>query len=606
MNKNFDVEYYKQKYLFGKSNKELADLLRYIAYSLELKKQDYFRIIAYKNAADALEAYPVEIYNLIVNNEDFQIENIGKIIKQKLIEYCKNGYSQEMAEILSEIPITVFYLTQVRSVGPKKAYKLVETFKLFNPETVYEDLLNVAKAGKIQNLEGFGKKSEESLIKALENYLSYKMQSRILLYLADNIAKSIIDWVSQNQDILKINVLGSIRRRCETVGDIDIAVATDNSKAVIDRFLEYPDKIKIENAGSNKASIIVKNNIRVDLRVIDKSRYGSMLQYFTGSKLHNIALREYALNLGYSLSEYGLKSVSDKQEISFSSEKELYEFLGLRYIPPELREGNDEVELAKKGKLPKLIKLSDIKGDLHIHSSFDTQTHYDLGSSDLNELIEKAKALGYSYIGIADHNPKYSLKQSVQKILAERKKYYDQIIYSKKLEQFNVFIGLECDILPDGSLPITDECLKYLDYIIVSIHSSFDLDKTKMTQRILRALNYPKVCVFGHPTARLINKRPAISADWQKIFKLCKEKNIAVEINSSPERLDLPYELIKMYKTFGVKFIINTDSHNADSLDLIAYGVDTARKGWLTKDDVVNTNSLDKIELWIQKQSQKK
>lgn len=600
MSVNFDVNYYKQKYLFGKSNKELAELLRYIAYSLELKKQDYFRIIAYKNAADALESYPVEIYDLIKNNEDFEIENIGKIIKQKLIEYCKNGYSLEIAEILSGIPITVFLLTKVRSIGPKKAYRLVETFKLYNPDTVYEDLLTIAQQGKIKVLEGFGAKSEESIIKAIQTYLSFSKQSRILLSEADKIAGAIIKWLKKLDSIEKIDVLGSIRRRYETVGDIDIAVVSKNNQKIIDHFVNYPNKVKIENAGTNKASIILKNNIRVDIRIAEKSKYGSMLQYFTGNKIHNINLREHALRLGYSLSEYGLKDIKNNRLIYFSDEKDLYHFLKLQYIPPEIREGNEEIEKALVNNLPNLITASDIKGDLHIHSNFNTKTIYDLGVSSLEEIITKAINLGYSYIGIADHNPQHSLsEQEVKKILTERRRFYDQIIYSKNIEQFKVFIAIECDILPNGELAIPHSCIEYLDYLIISVHSSFEQDKDTMTKRLVKALEYPNVRILAHPTGRLINKRPAITADWDKVLSVCKTKDIAVEINSNPLRLDLPFELIKKYKSKGVKFIINTDAHDCQSMEFLKYGVDIAKKGWLTKDDVVNTKSLDKIDLWL-------
>ncbi len=595
---------YFKRYLFGLSNKEIAHLLRSVAAAYLLKGENKFKIIAYQNAADAVEHLSAEIKDLWEAGKLFQITGIGPSIASHLDEYFKKGYSSHFASIFKGIPYTVFELMKVRSIGPKKAYRLVKELQLFNVDTLFEDLKKACLEGRVAMLPGFGKKSQEEILKAVEHYLKAKdKEERMLLPYAYRVAEEIMNYMKKNTDVKKIEALGSLRRMSPTIGDIDLAIVSEkkNYKNIIDWFTNFPKAVKVENAGESKASIIVYPDIRVDLRLIEEERFGSMLQYFTGSKAHNIKLREYALKLGYSLSEYGIKRLSDGKVFTFSNEEDFYKFLGLQYIPPEIREGEEEIELAAQGRIPKLIELQKIKGDFHIHSNYDLKPSHDLGEHSYEELAEEAMKMGYQFIGFSDHNPNITNNspEEIVAILKKRKEYIVQIFSSKKFERLKIFIGLEVDIFPDGSIAIPEEAIEYLDYMIVSIHSSFNMSSEKMTQRILKALSYPKVKILGHPTGRLINKREGYEVDWEKIFKFAKEKNIALEINSWPERLDLPDIMIKHAASMGCIFSTNTDAHSKLHLQNMKFGVAMARRGWLTSDKVVNAWDLDKIEEWI-------
>lgn len=597
-------EIYFKPFLFGLSNKGIAHLLRSVSAAYLLKGENQFKIMAYQNAADAVEHLSTEIKDLWEAGKLYEISGIGYSIASHLDEYFKKGYSAHFASIFKGIPYTVFELMKVRSIGPKKAYKLVKELGLLNVDTLFEDLKKACLEGRVAIIPGFGKKSQEEILKAVEHYLKTKdAEERMILPYAYRLASEMIEYMKKNPYVKKIEALGSLRRMAPTIGDIDIAVVADKDKYknVIEWFTKFPKTVKVENAGETKASIIVHPDVRVDLRLIEKEKFGSMLQYFTGSKAHNIKLREYALKLGYSLSEYGIKRLSDGKIFSFSDEKEFYKFLGLQYIPPEIREGEDEIELAVENRIPKLIELEDIKGEFHVHSSYDIKPSHDLGEHSYEELIIEAFRMGYQFIGFADHNPNITSNspEEMVAILKERRVYIDQIISSKKFERIKIFIGLEVDILADGSLAIPEEAIKFLDYLIVSVHSSFNMNLEKMTERILKALRYPKVKILGHPTGRLINKREGYEADWEEIFKFAREKNIALEINSWPERLDLPDILIKHASSLGCIFAINTDAHSKYHLQNIQFGVAMARRGWLTSEKVVNTWKLDKIEEWI-------
>ncbi len=595
--------FYKQKFLFGKTNKDISHLLRSIAAAYLIKGENRFRIIAYQNAADAIEHLSQEIEDVYQAGKIAQIPNIGPSIAQHLKEYFEKGYSEHFADVLDGIPITVFELMKVRSIGPKRAFTLVQKLKLLDPKNLFKDLFDKAEQGEIAKLPGFGEKSQKEIIEAVKHHLKHaKQKQRMIIAYADKIAKEITEYLEKSTVVKKTSVLGSLRRRVETIGDIDIAVLTNQPEQVIEHFTKYPKALKVENAGSNKASIILPGDIRVDIRTCEQKSFGTMIQYFTGSKLHNIRLREYSLKKGLSISEYNIKDVKSGKKYFFSDEKKLYEFLDLAYIPPEIREGEDEIEKAEKNQIPTLITKNDLKGEFHIHSDLVDKSSHDQGKDPVEKLAEKALQMGYSYIGISDHNPSASLSEKeILVILKERKEIIDKINYSKKFERLKIFNGLEVDILPDGSLPLPEKAFDLLDYLIVSIHSSFVQSKSRMSKRIIRALSFPKVRIFGHPTARLLNKRDGIDPDWDEIFEFCRNKDIALEINSWPQRLDLPDFLIKQARRADCRFVINTDSHAVDHLENIRYGIDLARRGWLSKSMVVNTLSLDKINQWIKK-----
>lgn len=600
------------------SNKYIAHLLRSVAAAYLLKGKNKFKIIAYENAADTVEHLTRELKDLWEEKGFNQIQGIGPSIASHLDQYFKEGRSKHFEEILKDIPETVFELMKVRSIGPKRGFKLVKSLGLLNKKRLFEELKQACRQGRVARIPGFGQRSQEEILKAVEQYeKSMKLEKRMPLPYAFSIASEIVNYLKKHPKVKEVSVLGSLRRMLATIGDIDIAVKVEEEdfngegyKEIIDYFIGYPKAIRIDNAGKKKASIILSPNIRVDLRVIEVSSYGAMVQYFTGSKIHNIKLREYGLAKGYSLSEYGIKKISrgKKREKNkakvyrFSKEEEFYQFLGLQFIPPELREGTNEIDLAIKNKIPILVKKNDIKGDFHIHSNYDLKPAHDLGKNSYKEIVAKGISLGYQYLGFADHNPSFSnhSQDRIIDILKQRKLYIDEKISGNKFERLKIFIGLEVDILPDGKIAIPEKGIKYLDYLIVSIHSSFQMSQKKMTERVLAGLGYPKVKIFAHPTCRLLNSREGIELDWEKVFEFCLKKNIALEINSSPQRLDLPDVLVRQAVNHKVKLVINTDSHANHQMDNMFYGVAVARRGWAKKSDIINTQDLDKVRKWIE------
>lgn len=592
------------------TNKAVVELLRTVAASYLLLNENRFKIIAYEKAADTVEHMSSELHDMWENGRLSKVSGIGPTITQHLEEYFQKGKSEHFSQIIDKIPASVFVLMKVPSIGPKKAFKLVNSLKLTVPDKAVAELKKAAELGQIESLPTFGKKSQEDIIAAINLYLkTASSDDRMPLPYAHAMAEEIIEYM-KILPLKRIDALGSMRRMVSTIGDIDIAVATDSlqPQEIIQHFLKYPKKISIDNSGEKKASIIIKSGIRVDLRVQNIRTYGSMLQYFTGSKAHNVKLREYTIKRGFSLSEWGIKKIekdsSDKKNISehiipFVTEKELYNYFDLDYIPPEIREGTNEIDLAHKKTLPSLVELKDIKGDLHTHSSYDIKTSHDTGADTYESLIKKATSLGYEYIGFADHNPKQSdhSVDNIVTIMKKRKAHIDSLSASSKLSKY--FVSLETDILPDGDIALPKEALPYVDFLIVSIHSSFRMTRQEMTARIVKALSMPKVKILAHPTGRLINKRPSIDVDWDVVFDTVKKNNQALEINSWPERLDLPDNLVREAITNNIKCVINTDAHAAEQLNNMMYGVSVARRGWCTKNDIINTLSYTEFKKWI-------
>jgi DNA polymerase (family 10) len=423
---------------------------------------------------------------------------------------------------------------------------------------------------------------------------------------ARELADKVIEYLKNQPGVLKIEALGSLRRQTALVGDIDIGVAASNPKEIADHFIKFPEFIKILASGDKVCRAVHRTGRQVDLKIEPVESFGSMLQHFTGSKEHNIALREHALKKGMSISEHGIKASKGptlhpqgRTLLTYKTEEEFYKALGIKWIPPELRENRGEIEAGVENVLPKLIELSDIKGDFHIHSDFDIETSHDLGSSGLIELIESAKKLGYGYIAISDHNPSASRHNDKQIIdlIKRRNEFIDKFLSTRVNDvKINIFKSLEIDISGDGSIAIPDEALELLDFAIVSVHSQFVADEKKQTERILRALAHPKVKILGHPTGRQLLKRNGIKCDWDQIFDYCAKKNIWLEVNGNPFRMDLPDLLIQKAKRLGVKFAIGTDSHASDQMRYMPSGVLQARRGWLEKIDVINALGYNEIK----------
>jgi len=583
------------------NNIDLSNLLEDVsaAYQIKDKNKYKFQIIAYDRAATAVEHLSSEAKDLYDDGKLDEIPGVGKSIAGHLKEIFSTGKSKHFDELFKGIPDAVFELLPIEGVGPKTAYQLVTLLEIKSPNAVSK-LLKAAEKGKIEILEGFGADSQESIIKSIKEYSS--REKRHLLNYAEEIASNIISWMKEDLNVREVDALGSLRRKASTVGDIDIACATTKPSITIGHFCNYKNKSRILEKGDKTASIIIPGNIQVDLMVCPPGQYGSVLQHFTGSKHHNIALREYARSLkpSLSLSEYGIKIVNSEKVKEFENEEGFYNYLGLDWIPPELREDSGEIKAALDGKLPDLINLSDIKGDLQIHSDFDTQTSHDLGLSSMTELVKKANLLGYEYLALTDHNPSMGSHNSsqIRSLLQKRKEIIDKVNYSldEKQSVKYVFNSLEIDILSDGNIPITESCLDILDFALVSIHSSFKQTKKEATKRVIGALSHPKVKIFAHPTGRKLNEREGIDVDWELIFKFCLKNHKYLEINADPMRLDLPDYLIHEAVKMGILLTTGTDAHHADHMDNMKYAVYVARRGWAEKKNIITAKSLEEIK----------
>jgi DNA polymerase (family 10) len=587
------------------SNKEIARLLRNVAASYAIKndKKYYFQMIAYQKAADTIEDSPTEAKDLYKEGKLEELAGVGPSIRQHLGELFKDGKVAHFDTVMGDIPPAVFPLLDIPSFGPKKAYKLVEHFKFQNPDTVIADLKAAAEAGKVAPMPGFGKKSEDLILQVLSEYdAGVKKNVRMVLPFANELAEKIIAYMKKSPAVIDAYPLGSLRRKLPTIGDVDLAVSTKDPEASLEHFVAYPYTERILEKGPASSSILISGGKHIDLMVQPPERFGSLLQHFTGSKAHNIKLRELALKKGFSLSEYGIKHTnSEEARKEFSTEEKFYHFLGLSWIPPEIREDTGEIELAAKDQLPTLVELKDMKGDFHIHSSYPIEPSHDMGKNSMQDMLNRAKALGYDYLGFSEHNPSVSThtQEQIISIMEKRKTKIEQLRKSNK--DIRIFSLLEVDILASGKVALPDAAADMLDGMLVSIHSSFSMNKEDMTKRILSGLSHPKAKILSHPTGRKLNQRNGIDADWDVIFAFAAKNNKALEINSWPERLDLPDSLIRQAAKHGVKFFIDTDSHATAHMDLMQYGVSVARRGWLTKDDILNTFSYNKLAAWFEK-----
>ncbi len=591
------------------SNIEIAKLFRKVAavYSITNEKKYKFQIIAYHKAADIVEKLSTELSTIYEKGSDTKIAGIGTTLPERLIELFETGKVAHYEEIMKNVSPAVFPLLDIPSFGPKKANKLVSHFKLRDPKTVIDDIEKIATDGRIAELEGFGEKSQQDILQTISEFRAGTTKTgRMVLPLAFTLSQEIITHMKKSQDVDIIMPLGSLRRMVSTIGDVDFAVTSKNPLKVIEHFVSFSGKERIIEQGPTTASILIGGGKHIDLLVLPPEQFGSLLQHFTGSKHHNVALREYALKKGYSLSERGIKIAENDNKLKeFDTEEKFYNFLGLDWVPPEIRENEGEIEAAINHRLPKLVELSDIRGDLHIHSNFQIDSSHDYGNAPMEEMLKKAKMLGYEYLGFSEHNPSVMnhTKQEVYDILQKRNEKIAQLKNEHKISSDNKSVRiinlLEVDILASGDLALDDKSLNLLDGAIVSIHSSFNTPQDKMTERVLKGLSHPKARIFAHPTGRLLNSRAGYQLDWEKLFAFCIENNKALEINAWPERLDLPDGLVKQAKEKGIKFVIDTDSHALAHMDNMFYGVSVARRGWCEKKDILNTYSYKDFYQWI-------
>lgn len=594
------------------NNQEIARLLRAVAAALEVKGENQFRITAYQRAATSVEHATSEVKDLWDDNKLTSLPGVGANIAQHLDTLFKTGKVKHFEKIMSGLPEAMFEFLEIPEIGAKTALKLCKKLGITKSHSALKRLEEAARDGEIRDIEGFGEESERNILEGIREFK--ERTRRMPLPYAQELAKKMIAYLEECSFAKEVYPLGSLRRKAATVGDIDIVVATNSPQKVIDHFVNFKDKKKVLEKGERKASLLLKNGEQIDLRVQEKASFGSLLQHFTGSKQHNIHLREIAMKRDLSLSEYGVRKLKTQKSnvkttsqnsklIKFKDEESFYRNLGMEWIPPELREDKGEIEAAQKKKLPNLVKLEDIRGDLHIHTSFNIETSHDVGKDSGLEIAKRTAEMRYEYIGFTDHSPSTSQhnKEQIIGLIKKRSRYIEQMKSSceksnqARLKKLFIFNGLEVDITPNGLLTVPNEGLELLDYVIASVHSSFRMSREKQTQRVLKALEHPKVRILGHPTGRKLNKREGFEVDWDKIFTVCKKRNIFLEINAWPDRLDLPDVLVREAIKNGLKLVINTDAHALADLDLMEYGVSVARRGWTQRQDIINTLPLGKL-----------
>lgn len=573
-------------------NQEIAKIFFNIASLLETDKAD-FRTIAYKRAGLSLESLDEDVEEIYLDKGTKGLEEIpgiGRGLSLKIEEYIKTGKIKEYEKLKKKLPVNIDEIIRVEGMGVKKAKIL---YQKLGVKTV-KDLEKAAKGHKIAPLFGFGEKTEKNILQGIE-FLKID-KGRVLLGFIMPEVKEIILKLENLREVKKISVAGSTRRMKETIGDVDILVASDNPEKVNDFFVSLPGIKRIWAKGPTKSSIHLKEGFDVDLRVVREESFGSALQYFTGSKEHNVATRRLAISRGLKLNEYGVFKGS--KQIAGKTEEDVYKAIGLSYIEPEMREDGGEIQLALEGKLPKIIGYKDIRGDLHCHSKLDEVTHLDKPKNSIEEIAKFAMNMGYEYIGISDHTKFLKIDDGLDEegLLIQHeeiKKINDK--FKKQNLSFRILSGCEANIMPDGSIDIKDEVLEKLDYVIAGVHSSMKMQRNEMTERIIKAMKNPNVDIISHPTGRLIQKRDEYQIDLEKILKTAKETGAILEINSWPERLDLKDVYIKMAKKIGVKMIINTDAHEKSQMQLIEFGISQARRGWAEKKDIINTLPIEEL-----------
>lgn len=577
-----------QKISHSFTNQEIAQLFENVAAALTLKNQNRFKIIAYQNASTAAEHATSSIKDLWEEGKLDEIPGFGASMQEHLNELFTTGEVKEFEKLFHGIPKATFNFLKIPGVGPKTAVEIAEL-----GVTDIHDLATKLKEGVL--VDKLSEKKQQTLLESVGKLQEKDTQEkRMLLPHANSIAEEIMAYMHKSPDVVRIDPLGSLRRRVATIGDIDFAIASANPKKVIEHFAKYSQIRRIILQGEAKCSVELKIGVRVDVMAEKPEYYGSLLQHFTGSKFHNIHLRKIANQNGLSLSEKGIKNIDKSDKFAYDSvitaktEEAFYKQLDMQYIPPEMREDTGEIELAQKHKVPSLVDLTDIKGDLHLHSSYPIEPSHDLGADSMEKLIDHAEQLDYEYINLTDHNPSLGnhTEQQIISLLSNRTKYIDKLKSSRSIKLLN---SLEIDIQSNGDLACPVEGLKMLDLPICGVHSKHAMPRDEITKRVKAAIENPYLKVLVHPTNRLLNKRDQSDIDWDVIFDIVKKHNKVLEINAYPDRLDLTDMLVKEAVSRGIKLCIDTDSHAVEHMDNMQYGLSVARRGWATKGDIVNT-----------------
>jgi len=572
-------------------NKQIAHILRDTAQLLEIDGAIIGRYRSYEKAAELIESLPQSIEQLVKEPEKLkELPGIGDRMVEHLQEIVKTGDYSLRKKLLKKFPATILDLLQLQSLGPKKVAFLWANFKA----GTVADVERIAKEGKLRDLPGFGQKSEQNILKAVEVF--QKSAGRFHIHVAEAAAAAIAAHIAKaGKSVDSVTPAGSLRRGKETVGDLDLLVTLADGHssqkqvdALAKHILAFPGIDQTLAHGENKVSFTLENGLQVDVRLLEKESFGAALLYFTGSKEHNVALRGRANEMGYTLNEYALATLKGEKPVARRSEEELYSKLKLDFIPPELRENTGEIAAAEKHKLPHLLSIKDMKGDLQMHTTASD------GKNSIEEMAEAARALGHEYIAITDHSKAVTVANGLdeKRMAAHIKKIHAA---NEKGHGIRILAGAEVDILKDGSLDYSDELLAQLDVVVCSIHSYFNLERAAMSERMLAAIENPYTQIIAHPTGRLLLRRDPFDYDMEKILDACAKHGVAMECNSYPDRLDLKDVYLRMCKERGVKVVISTDSHTTGNLPFIRYGVTMARRGWLEKHDVINTLPAEQL-----------
>ena len=566
-------------------NREIASLLAETADLMEIAAEDSFRIRSYRNAATAVEGYPERLADIAAHPDRklTEVPGIGKGIAGIIEDVLARGSFEKRDQLLSKYPPGALDLLQIQGLGPKSIALLIEHFEVKG----IDDLEKLCREQKLRSMPRMGAKLEEKVLRSIEQFRT--RTGRYLLSFAAGLVAELVEYLGQTPGVEKVTPAGSLRRGRETVGDIDIVVTGPGATAALDRFISFPRVHEVLGHGVNKASAKVGlERIQVDVRALPAESYGAAMQYFTGSKEHNVAIRQRALRLGLTLNEYSLSRVEGGEVVASETEEAVYEALGLQWIPPELREACGEIESAEQRTLPKLIEFADVRGDIHMH------TRATDGRATLEEMAEAAKALGHEYIAITDHSKALAMANGLdeERVLAFAKEVRER---NREGLPLRVFSGLECDILRDGAMDIEDEALAELDLVIGSVHSHMSIEPAEMTDRLMRALQCPHLKVLGHLTGRRLLQRDSYKFDFEQVAAEAARKGVWLEVNASPERLDLCGPFLRIAKSKGCRFTISTDAHHPKHLLNLHYGVTTARRGWLTAADVMNTRPVEEF-----------
>lgn len=563
-------------------NSHVAAQLSIIADLLDIKGEGFFKVRAYRQAAQIIEDLDENIETISSEQRLKDLPHIGDAIAKKIEQFLNEGKIDFLEELKKEIPPTLLEFLKIPSLGPKKVGTI---YRELNIHTIAE-LKKAAAQGLLKDLDGFGEISEKSVLRGIS--FREKIGDRVLLNVATSDSELLIKYLSNCNDTEQISTAGSLRRMKETIGDLDILIASTQPESVMDYFKKYGSIDTVMLSGKTKTSVRLLDDIQVDLRVVPPKSYGAALQYFTGSKEHNVTLRSLAVKKGWKLNEYGL--TDDKGTVLASEhEEDIYHSLGLTYIPPEIRENRGEIQAAQNKTLPQLITSTDIKGDLHVHSTWSD------GSESAETMARAAKQLGYEYIAITDHSQTLTPANGLSPQRVEKKQQEIKKLDEKLGDDFTVLCGTECDILKDGSMDYPDELLKSFDVVYAAIHTHFNMSGEEATKRICKALQNPHVDILAHPTCRLIGTRKGFDLDIDTLLHCAKEHNKILEINSFPDRLDLSDIHVKMGKDRNLRFAIGSDSHNSSYLCYMKFGVAVARRGWLEKTEVLNTQSIDEL-----------